>query len=123
VPRSKIRYPAQPVYRFSVLSVVSAAGFVLMKMGFPAIEAMTIALIAAAGAVEVACWLTAPDAAFGIRIKVLVLILILVLRLLALGHPVAPVLLGVIGGCWCAAWIGKRLTDMCYRLPRVRVVF
>jgi hypothetical protein len=123
VPKTKIRHPGQAMYRFSVLSAVSATGFLLMKMGFPAAKAMVIALIATAGAVEVACWLTAPERAFGIRIKVLILILILILRLLALGQPVAPVLLAVIGGSWCATWIAKRLTGMCYRLPRVQVNF
>ena len=39
------------------------------------------------------------------------------------GSPVTPVLLGVIGGGWCAAWIAKRLTVRFYRLPRVRVDF
>jgi hypothetical protein len=121
VPTSKIRQPAQAMYRFSVLSAVSAAGVMLMKMGFPVIEAMAIALIATAGAVEVACWLTAPEPAFGVRIKVVVLVLVLLL--LELGQPVAPVLVGVIGGSWCAAWIAKRSTGACYRLPRVRVVF
>jgi hypothetical protein len=122
VPTPKIPRPTGASYRFAVLSAVSATGFLLIKIGFPAATALAIALIASAGAVEVACWLTAPEPAFGIRVRVVILILIVIIRLLELGQPAAPVLLAVIGGSLCVAWIARRLTDPCHSLPRVQVI-
>ena len=94
-----------------------------MSEGFPPAQAVFIAVLATAGAAEVACCLAPAAPGTRIRIVIVIVILVVIVCLLGLGYPVAPVLVGVLGFAWCMAVTARRITGSRYRLRRPRLSF
>jgi hypothetical protein len=110
-------------YRFAVFSAAAVTLFSLLGLGVSLVQAGVVAVIATAGAVEVACQLTAPYPAPKVRIKVIVLILVVVVHLLDLGYLPFLVLPLVFASSLCTVWIARRITGPSLRFPRVRITY
>jgi hypothetical protein len=111
-------FPLQPLgTRVAALAAVAAVVIDLLRIGQPPALAVGIALITAAGGVEVGCRLTAPHPAPFVRLAVLVVILVFVVVTVRAGYP-APGCIGIVlATSWCAAAIARRLTGESYRWP------
>jgi hypothetical protein len=101
--------------RLCLLASVITAATVLKAAGFSAVLAAVIALVAGAGAVEIACRLTTPFPAPRIRVGVVVVILAYVTIVVqAVPYPPLTAVVVALGTAAGAAEIARRLTGMRY---------
>ncbi len=107
-----------PVHaRLAVLLGISGAVSSLIQAGLPTVQAVVVALLTAAGGVEVGGRLVAPHPALAIRVTVMVAVVTAVVSAITAGYPAAECVVIVLLTAGCATEIGRRLTGEPYRLP------